>query len=276
MLKTDFGTIMMNMKPYDYLGKRIKLTGFIKSKNLSDWAGMWMRVDGPDKNEMLQFDNMSNRPIKGTSDWTKYEIVLDVPDSSTNIAYGVLISGNGQVWFSRLLLEVVSNDIVSTNLPRSYNYINDWFKTGSRPDLFEIGKDENVKYNGQAAHYIKSVADVKEGFGTIMKQIPPGEYLGKRVKLTGNIKTEDIDNQAAMWMRVDGPDSVKALQFDNMTNRPIKGTTDWTKYEIVLDVPENSTGIAYGVLSGGNGEAWFDDLKFEVVGNDVPTTNMLK
>jgi hypothetical protein len=79
-----------------------------------------------------------------------------------------------------------------------------------------------------------------------------------------------------MWMRIDGPTSGEMLGFDNMKNRPIEGTNDWQKYEIVLDVPDNSTGVFYGVLIHGNGQAWLGDFSFEIVGDDVKTTNMLK
>jgi len=36
------------------------------------------------------------------------------------------------------------------------------------------------------------------------------------------------------------------VAFDNMQDRAIKGTTDWRRYEVVLDVPEDATGIAPG------------------------------
>ena len=273
-VKEGFGTIMRSMKPDEYINKRIKLTGYIKSENVDNWAGMWMRVDGPEHNKSLQFDNMSKRPLKGTNDWAKYEIVLDVPDKSTMIAYGVLVAGNGQVWFSNLSIEVVSSDIPSTNMYGEYKTTNDWFKAGSKPNLYEIGKDENVKYDNESSMYLKSTSDVKDGFGTIMKQISPDEYIDKRIRMAGMIKSENVGDWAGMWMRVDGPDYGKSLQFDNMYNRPIKGTNDWTKYEIVLDVPGNSTNIAYGVLVHGNGRVWLVNPIFEEVGNDVPTTNM--
>ena len=77
-------------------------------------------------------------------------------------------------------------------------------------------------------------------------------------------------------MRVDCTDKNTSLAFDNMSNRAIGGTSDWTKYEIVLDVSKEAIGIAYGFLISGTGNAWFSDLKLEVVGNDVPTTDMQK
>jgi hypothetical protein len=64
----------------------------------------------------------------------------------------------------------------------------------------------------------------------------------------------------------------KVLGFDNMHDRPITGTTEWTKSQIVLNVPAESSRIAYGVLLGGEGQVWIDDIKFDVVGEDIPTT----
>lgn len=150
-----------------------------------------------------------------------------------------------------------------------------WLKAGSKRDAYEIGISDE-KYNDKAVHYIRSIQDSTGGFGTIMKYILPDDYIGKRVRLTGNIKTSNVALNAGMWMRVDSEEEGVMLGFDNMSDRPIKGTNDWTKYEIVLDVPKGSKGIGYGVLIHETGEAWFPDLTLEVVGNDVPLTNMMK
>jgi hypothetical protein len=63
------------------------------------------------------------------------------------------------------------------------------------------------------------------------------------------------------------------LGLDNMQNRPITGTTDWQKYEIVLDIPGDGATIGFGALLQGRGEIWLDDVNLEIVGQDVPTTN---
>jgi hypothetical protein len=42
---------------------------------------------------------------------------------------------------------------------------------------------------------------------------------------------------------------------------------------VVLDVPSNATGIVFGLLLSGPGEAWIDDASLDVVGTDVPSTN---
>src|SRR5262249_22806870 len=48
---------------------------------------------------------------------------------------------------------------------------------------------------------------------------------------------------------------------------------DWATAEVVLDVPEKATGIAFGmILFGGKGTVWIDDVKLEAVGKDVKVT----
>jgi len=71
-------------------------------------------------------------------------------------------------------------------------------------------------------------------------------------------------------MRVDK--GTEPLAFDNMQKRPIIGTTGWQRYYIVLDVPKDATGIAFGILLSGPGQVWLNSTKFEIVGLDVPAT----
>lgn len=66
-------------------------------KRCKNSAGMWMGVKDT-MEELVQLDNMSNRPVKGSTDWKLYSIVLDVPNNSTTILFGIILSGKGTVW----------------------------------------------------------------------------------------------------------------------------------------------------------------------------------
>jgi hypothetical protein len=104
---------MQSFFPEEYLGKRLKLSAYIKSEDVKDWAGMWMRVDG-EKGKTLSFDNMQTRPIEGSTAWKQYQIILDVPKESINLSYGVLLSGTGKVWMDSFEFEVVTNTSTTT------------------------------------------------------------------------------------------------------------------------------------------------------------------
>lgn len=109
-----FGTLMQRCKPDNYLGKRIKMTAYVRSEKVSDWAGLWLRVNQAGSQQSLSFDNMQDRAIKGTTDWAKYEIVLDVPINASMLAYGTLLSGEGQVWFDKFSFEIVGDTVKPT------------------------------------------------------------------------------------------------------------------------------------------------------------------
>ena len=150
-----------------------------------------------------------------------------------------------------------------------------WFPAGSNPSEYEMGIDNSTFQNGNSCAYIKSKAPKENEFGTLMQTISAENYLEKRLQFSGYIKSEDVKGWSGMWMRIDGQDN-QQLGFDNMQNRLIKGTTDWKKYEIVLDIPLSSKTINYGVLLGGDGEVWFDNFKLDEVDNSVPATNLRK
>jgi hypothetical protein len=146
-----------------------------------------------------------------------------------------------------------------------------WFRAGSNPKDYEMSVDRAVFHAGKASATLKSVATQASGFGTLMQTFKADAFRGKRVRMSGHVRAQDAADWAGLWMRVDGPQK-EALAFDNMQGRPIKATSDWTSYEIVLDVPESAQEIAFGLLLSGKGQVWMDDLNFEVVGKDVPTT----
>jgi beta-lactamase regulating signal transducer with metallopeptidase domain len=271
-----FGTIMKYLEPGDFWGKRVRMSAFIKVENITDWAGMWMRVDGEGTNNVLSFDNMQSRPIKGTTDWQQYEIVLDVPEGAINIAFGVLMSGSGKVWLDEVKFDIVGSGHTRTTGPWIV-HVDDWSLSGNGPQNYEIGKDFKIFYIEPSSYYLFSKIESTEDFGTIMKTMLPGDYLGKRIRMSAFIKTENIYGWAGMWMRVDGKSGPgQVLAFDNMQNRPIKGTTPWQKYEIVMDVSEEAANIALGVLLHGQGKVWLDEVKFDIVDNQMPTSNILR
>jgi hypothetical protein len=146
-----------------------------------------------------------------------------------------------------------------------------WMLAGSNPTSYESGIDAQISCSGHPAAFLKSTATHIDGFGTLMQEFRADHYVGKRVRFSAFVKTQDASGWAGLWMRIDK--GATQLAFDNMQNRPIKGTTDWQKYDVVLDVPQDATGVFFGVLLGGTGEVWISNVKFEAVGPDVPTTS---
>ena len=99
--------------PNNYDGRRITLSGYIKTENVTDgFAGLWMRID-PE----VAFDNMGRRGITGTTDWTKYEVTLSMnPAKTTNIELGGLLIGKGKMWLDNLTISIDGKDIAEAKI----------------------------------------------------------------------------------------------------------------------------------------------------------------
>jgi beta-lactamase regulating signal transducer with metallopeptidase domain len=146
-----------------------------------------------------------------------------------------------------------------------------WFLSGSAAANYTTGVDPQMSYQGHASAYLKSKSAAGKGFGTLLQSFAADQYLGHRVRLSANVKSDAVEDWAGLWMRVDQGGSVLAM--DNMQRRAIKGTTDWQNYSVVLDVPKEATGIVLGALLTGGGTIWVNNVKVEMVGEDVPVTS---
>jgi hypothetical protein len=153
-----------------------------------------------------------------------------------------------------------------------------WFPSGSRPSDYSYSSLSDPKLPGGGTLVIraaKGAEAARTAFGTLMRYMPADDWRGKRLRLSGRIKTEDV-RWAQMWLRVDGRRGLnRSLEFYNMDDRPIRGSNDWTLYEVVLDVPQQAEAVAFGFfIAGGRGTAWGEDFVLTEVGKDVPVSVM--
>jgi hypothetical protein len=149
-----------------------------------------------------------------------------------------------------------------------------WFVTGEAPEKYEIGLDPAIKYENHPCITIKAGPEPTE-FAALAQMVKADAYRGKRLHFSAAVRSEDLENRAALFMRIGG-DNGQMLAFDNMQKRPITGTTDWTHHAIVLDVAEEAENILFGILLAEKGQVWMADVILDTVKKDVPTTDLLE
>ncbi|NRB63775.1 MAG: peptidase S41 [Saprospiraceae bacterium] len=107
----SFGSIAYNI-PANYSGKKIKLEGFMKIRNVENGsAGLLLRIDG--NGNTLEFDNMQDQNVTGTRDWQKYSITLKYPEEAENIIVAGILMGKGEAWFDDFTLSIDGKNIQS-------------------------------------------------------------------------------------------------------------------------------------------------------------------
>lgn len=99
----NFSTVTKSIE-MDFSGATVELRGFLRTEDVSDFAGLWMRED--DESSVVAFDNMQSRHLNGTTAWTAYSIRLPIRSEARKLFFGVLLAGTGRAWADDLELLV--------------------------------------------------------------------------------------------------------------------------------------------------------------------------
>ncbi|MGH7724998.1 MAG: hypothetical protein ACREOU_06170 [Candidatus Eiseniibacteriota bacterium] len=211
-------------------------------------------------------------------EWTEKRVRVFVPPTTNLIVVRLGIFGSGQVWFDdiKLTSEVARASQAAPlgrNLLTNAGFekpIDDWeFSLPPTPGAM-ISVDSTVAHSGRRSALMTTPE--KPPFQTYMHacQVFNARGLaGKRVRMSGWCKLEGVNDASAylsVWSTglygVDGSIAGDALF----------GTLDWTFYSVDFDVPKDTYTVwARAGYQSVPGRCWWDDLKFEVLGN-TPTT----
>ena len=153
----NFSSITIGI-PVDFTGNRIEFRGFLKSEDVSDFFGLWMREDGNDS--AVAFDNMQARQVKGTHDWTEYSISLPIRAEAKQLVFGVLSVGTGTTWADDLQLLVDGKpiwDVPKIEQPKTSLDLDHEFDRGSGITLTALSKTQidNLATLGKVWGFLK-------------------------------------------------------------------------------------------------------------------------
>jgi len=135
---------------------------------------------------------------------------------------------------------------------------------GGPPGTFAV--DGQIVHSGRWAVRIDRNDQSPGGFTSVTKMLPI-DFAGTTLELRGFLRTQDVSQFAGLWMREDGDGG--AVAFDNMQSRQLKGTSEWTEYSITLPLEKSAKRLFFGVLAGGVGKVWADDLRLLVDGKPI-------
>ena len=117
----------------------------------------------------------------------------------------------------------------------------------------------------KAEQTFDAIRDPSQDFGVVAATIPGAAVAGKHLRYSAWVKTKDVaPATASLFLRAEGKDGL--LKRGSLTGRPPSGTTDWTRYEIEIDVPKETVEIQLGLFMPGQGTAWMDEARLEIDG----------
>lgn len=119
---------------------------------------------------------------------------------------------------------------------------------------------------GRRCAVVRRPMDVGGGaFGNLMQSVDATPYRGKKVRLRAQVRADVPDGigQAQLWLRVDRPGGQMGF-FYNMDDRPITAAT-WSEHGFEGEVAPDATTVNFGMFLMGDGAAYLDDVRLEVV-----------
>jgi hypothetical protein len=114
----DFTALNQHFSAEAYRGKRVRLKGLIKTKDVANWAGFWLRADAQGDSSVA-FENMEKRGVSGTKDWVEGVIVLDIPNTAEVLVMGLILHGKGKAWMRDVSFEVVDTSVALTTAAKA-------------------------------------------------------------------------------------------------------------------------------------------------------------
>ena len=128
---------------------------------------------------------------------------------------------------------------------------------------YACGTDATGPEAGAMSGYLKAQVPDPLGFADLRQEILAEDYLGKRVRLSGDIKTAGVEQHAELYLRVVDRERTRANA--DRQQATFQGTQNWTRYETQIDVPADSVFILFGISLTGKGQVWVTNVQLESV-----------
>jgi RNA polymerase sigma factor (sigma-70 family) len=242
-----------------YHGKRIRLSGFVKSKDVERISGLFVVVYRADGAWLAQ-DDLGGRQVHGTTDWARHDIVCDVSPQAAGITVHVFLRGQGTVWADGLELAVVDESVPNNDDHR-------WRGWTFTPGKFQTALDRKVLHDGHPTICMTGKDTnhpVNDWISYDHTELDVRPFLGHKVRLSVMIKSDGV-SYAGPVIRGVGVNNTTAARDEFNGRRPVRGTTDWRKYATTIVMPKNAIDMSFGVWMNGKGKVWFDDLRLEIM-----------
>ena len=151
--------------PAIYQGNEISLKAYIKAIGVTQPIGLMLRIDG-ESGDVLQFDNMTQRGITGSEEWTEYSVTLELPEEAEQFCIAIFLNGSGKLWVDNFSL-TIDDKVIRGIPPRQYPATADTlqFKNSSAISIDKLTKQQIENLNvlgkiwGMMKYYHPAIAE---------------------------------------------------------------------------------------------------------------------
>lgn len=169
-----------------------------------------------------------------------------------------------------LLLFDLSNNIYAQlltpyNLDFEENYFNNitgWnLSRRSEENGFIVSIDQSSPFSGSQSVKLEHTSKKNIGNATFSQTIDASIYRNRQVKFSAWLRLEGDIKAPAIFL---SSRTVDMKTAQNQTDNTVL-SAQWTKFEVVLDIPNEAKTITYGLTYNSKGTVFIDDCNFDFV-----------
>ncbi len=158
------------------------------------------------------------------------------------------------------LLQNPGFEQVSAGLPEQWDLFVKDYEPLEKPDVAARGAVDTVAHEGKNSAFLYNPIVYRSEPCNNWSQTVWGVLEGKKLRLSGAIKTEEATT-AALWVQCWQRTPYKLLSVSSTSDKtPVSGTSDWRDVEMTVDVPAGTGFVMVRCVLRGKGKVWFDDL----------------
>jgi len=240
------------------LGKRIRVSGWVRAEDVRNWAGVTVQVANL-FGHIFASDNTFDRPMHGTTDWQPVAIVTDIPKEPCFLHLAPTLYGTGEIWCDDFQIDLVASETPITDDRR-------WTVWSQDPNDYSETIDSNVTREGRPALCI-----TYKGGGTAprnafvwwgqhnrdLEKFQP--YLGHTVRMSVWAKSENVSINCGLNFEPKGANGKRLADHSaRKLKHQIRGTTDWAEHSVTCWVPKETQDFQTGFYLFGGGTLWLD------------------
>jgi hypothetical protein len=144
--------------PIEFGGKTLTLRGYMRTEDVTGFAGFYMQEDGFTPG--LEMQTMERQPVRGTTDWKQYSISVALHPEATKLVFGIQLSSSGKVWFDDLELLIDGKPVQEAprvQRPKTALELDREFDGGSRVSVTQLSsvQVQNLVLLGKVWGFLK-------------------------------------------------------------------------------------------------------------------------
>jgi hypothetical protein len=138
-----------------------------------------------------------------------------------------------------------------------------WSVQGAAREAYAAEVDPGAPREGHATIRFHPTRDPEGGYGTYMTAIDAAPVRGRRAHAVVWVRTQGVTARGDVWLRAQGLDSPPDGPGLGYATARLAPNADFTRYELLVDVPADAARLQLGVGIAGPGMLWLDGVRIE-------------